>query len=43
MRGVLSVTALGIAYVIGIGFFCAVHFLNQRVTKRRRVETPPAE
>jgi UDP-GlcNAc:undecaprenyl-phosphate GlcNAc-1-phosphate transferase len=34
--GLLSAAVLGSAYVTGIGFFCAVHFLNLRVTKRRR-------
>ncbi|MDR2053708.1 MAG: undecaprenyl/decaprenyl-phosphate alpha-N-acetylglucosaminyl 1-phosphate transferase [Treponema sp.] len=43
IRGLLSIAVLGIAYIIGVGFFCAVHFLNQRVTKQRRTETPPAE
>jgi UDP-GlcNAc:undecaprenyl-phosphate GlcNAc-1-phosphate transferase len=43
IRGLLSVVFLGSAYIIGTGFFCAVHFLNQRVTKRRYTETPPAE
>jgi UDP-GlcNAc:undecaprenyl-phosphate GlcNAc-1-phosphate transferase len=28
--GVLSLVLLGAAYVIGIGFFTTVHFLNQR-------------
>jgi UDP-GlcNAc:undecaprenyl-phosphate GlcNAc-1-phosphate transferase len=42
-HGVLSIVILGIAYVIGIGFFCTVHFLNQRVTNGRYAETPPAE
>jgi UDP-GlcNAc:undecaprenyl-phosphate GlcNAc-1-phosphate transferase len=43
IHGALSIIALGIAYIIGIGFFCTVHFLNQRVTKRRYVEAPPAK
>jgi UDP-GlcNAc:undecaprenyl-phosphate GlcNAc-1-phosphate transferase len=43
VQGFLSLAALVIAYIIGIGFFCMVHFLNQRVTNRRRGETPPAE
>jgi UDP-GlcNAc:undecaprenyl-phosphate GlcNAc-1-phosphate transferase len=43
MRGLLSVVVLGIAYVIGVGFFCVIHFLNQRVTERRHTKTPPAE
>ena len=43
MRGLLSVVFLGSAYIIGIGFFCAVHFLNQRVTRWRYTETSPAE
>jgi UDP-GlcNAc:undecaprenyl-phosphate GlcNAc-1-phosphate transferase len=40
--GLLSVVVLGIAYIIGIGFFCAVHFLNQRATKRLPAETSVA-
>jgi UDP-GlcNAc:undecaprenyl-phosphate GlcNAc-1-phosphate transferase len=43
IRGFLSVAVLSIAYIIGIGFFCVVHFLNQRVTERRHTETSPAK
>jgi UDP-GlcNAc:undecaprenyl-phosphate GlcNAc-1-phosphate transferase len=43
VHGLLSAAVLGIAYVTGIGFFCAVHFLNQRVTNRRRAEASSAE
>ncbi|MDR0451515.1 MAG: undecaprenyl/decaprenyl-phosphate alpha-N-acetylglucosaminyl 1-phosphate transferase, partial [Treponema sp.] len=39
MPGVPSAFFLGIAYVVGIGFFCAVHFLNQRAVKQQPAET----
>jgi UDP-GlcNAc:undecaprenyl-phosphate GlcNAc-1-phosphate transferase len=42
LHSILSVIPLAIAYIVGIGFFCMVHFLNQGVTRRRRAETPPA-
>jgi UDP-GlcNAc:undecaprenyl-phosphate GlcNAc-1-phosphate transferase len=40
VSGALSAVVLGIAFIIGIGFFCAVHFLNQRAMKRLPAETP---
>jgi UDP-GlcNAc:undecaprenyl-phosphate GlcNAc-1-phosphate transferase len=42
VHGLLSAAVLGIAYIAGIGFFCAVHFLNLRAMKRRRAEAPSA-
>jgi uncharacterized membrane protein HdeD (DUF308 family) len=43
ISGALSAVVLGLAYIIGIGFFCAVHFLNQRAVERRPAESPAGD